>query len=171
MATDVYGRGGQNFGGAIAADAARVVFSTGTDGAGVNDPNPGMLVQQLRINYQQQVTRVFEIGTDKTYYVVGRTQGQSEMARIMGPRPIQLGFYTQFGNACLAASNNINFLAEAGCTNISGARTGLSGQAYSFTIKAAVIINLGVQIGAQDMVINEQVQLMFTALNAGLNNV
>lgn len=171
MATDVFGRGGQAFGGAIAADAARVVFSTGTDGAGVNEAQPGMLVQQLKLNYQQQITRVYEIGSDKTFYVVGRTQGQVEMARIMGPRTIQLGFYTKFGNACLAATNNINFIAETGCTAQDGSRVTRSGSAYSFTVKHAVIINLGVQIGAQDMVINEQVQMMFTALNAGLNNV
>lgn len=163
MATDIYGRAGQDFGGSIAADAARVVFAAADlDGSGV-----GMLVQQLQFNYQQQVSRIFEIGSDKTFYVVGRTQGQVTMARIVGPRQVQLGFYTKFGNACLAAENNIDFLAEAGCTSAGGGRVGLSGTAYQFTIKHAVIISLGVQIGAQDMVINEQVQLMYTALNAG----
>lgn len=163
MATDIYGRGGQDFGGAIAADAARVVFSAPElDGSGV-----GMLVQQLQLSYQQQITRVFEVGSDKTFYIAGRTQGQVTMARIMGPRPVQLGFYTKFGNACLAAENNIDFLAETGCTSRSGGRTVQSGSAYAFTIKHAVIINLGIQIAAQDMVINEQVQMMFTALNAG----
>lgn len=162
MSADVFGRSGQDFGGAIAADGARVVFAgNGLDGSGV-----GMLVQQLQIAYQQQVTRVYEIGSDKTFYIVGRTQGQVSMGRIMGPRAVQLGFYTKFGNACLAAENNIDFLAEAGCSSAGGGRVGLSGNAYQFTIKHAVIINLGIQIGAQDMVINEQVQMMFTALNA-----
>jgi hypothetical protein len=166
MSADIYGRTGQDFGGAIAADAARVIFAGNQlDGSGV-----GMLVQSLKVNYQQQITRIYEIGSDKTFYVIGRTQGQVEMGRIMGPRPVQLGFYNQFGNACLAATNNINFQVQSGCSTINGAVTGLSGTAYSFTIKAAVIINIGLQVGAQDMVINEQVQMMFTALNAGLNN-
>jgi hypothetical protein len=163
VAGDLFGRSGQDFGGSIAADAARVVFAAADlDGSGV-----GMLVQQLQISYQQQVNRIYEIGSDKTFYVVGRTQGQTTMARIIGPRTVQLGFYTKFGNACLAAENNIDFLAEAGCTSSGGGRVALSGSAYHFTIKHAVIINLGITIGAQDMVINEQVQLMFTALNAG----
>lgn len=164
MASDIMGRAGQDFGGSIAADAARVVFAASKlDGSGV-----GMLVQQLQFTYQQQISRVYEIGSDKTFYVVGRTQGQVSMNRIIGPRAVQLGFYQKFGNACLAADNNIDFLAEAGCTSIAGARVGLSGGAYAFTIKQAVITSMGAAIGAQDMVINEQVQMMFTALNAGL---
>ena len=163
MSTDIFGRGGQDFGGSIAADAARVVFAAPElDGGGV-----GMLVQQLQIGYQQQITRAYEIGSDKTFYIVGRMQGQVTMARIMGPRAVQLGFYTKFGNACLAAENNINFIAEAGCTSRSGGRVVSSGTAYAFTLKHAVITSMGVNIGAQDMVINEQVQMMFTALNAG----
>lgn len=163
MASDVYGRAGQEFGGAIAADAARVVFSAPEiDGFGV-----GMLVQNLQLNYQQQITRVYEIGTDKTFYIAGRTQGQANIARIMGPRPVQLGFYTKFGNACLAAENNIDFIADTGCSSRSGTRFSTGNNVYAFTLKHAVIISLGISIGAQDMVINEQVAMMFTALNAG----
>ena len=163
MAADVYSRAGQDFGGAVAADAARVVFSSGQtlDGFGV-----GMLVQQLQLSYQQAITRVYEIGTDKTFYIAGRCQGQVNMARIMGPRPVQIGFYQQFGNACSAAQNNINFMADTGC-NSSGGTGGLGGGTYAFTLKFAVITNLGIQIGAQDMVINEQVSLMFSAMDLG----
>jgi len=170
MATDIYGRAGQDFGGAIAADAAKVIFAgQDLDGSGV-----GMLVQSLKVGYQQQITRVYEIGSDKTFYVVGRTQGQVDMGRIMGPRLVQLAFYTKFGDACQAVSNNINFMVEARCSTVNGTAIASlqdSGTAYSFTIKAAVIINMGIQVGAQDMVINEQIQMMFTALNAGFNNV
>lgn len=164
MTTDVFNRAGQDFGGAVAADAARVVFAApDLSGGGV-----GMLVQQLGLNYQQQVTRVFEVGSDKTFYIVGRTQGQVSMARILGPRPVQLGFYTKFGNACNAATNNINFVADAGCPGNNGG-TSFSSGTYAFTIKFAVIIQLGITIQAQDMVINEQVGMMFAALDAGLN--
>jgi len=161
MAGDVFSRAGNEFGGAVAADAAKVVFAApDLDGAGV-----GMLVQQLSLNYQQQITRVYEIGSDKTFYIAGRTQGQVSMARIMGPRPIQLGFYTKFGNVCNAAQNNIDFVAGAGCASESGGS--FQNSSYAFTIKHAVIVNLGITINAQDMVINEAVALMFTALNAG----
>jgi len=158
---DTYGRSGADFGGAIAADAARVTFaSNGLDGFGV-----GMLVQQLGMSYQQQVTRVYEIGTDSTYYIAGRTQGQATMARIMGPRQVQLGFYTKFGNVCNAATNNISFTATTGCN---GSASSAGGTAYAFTMKYVVLINLGFNVGAQDMVINEQVAMMFASLTAGV---
>jgi hypothetical protein len=162
--TDVYGRSGQDFGGAVSADAAKIVFAAPDLGGG----GVGMLVQQLGLNYQQQVTRVFEVGSDKTFYIVGRTQGQVSMSRILGPRPVQLGFYTKFGNACNASTNNINFVADTGCNNSSGS-TSFTNGTYAFTIKFAIIIQLGITVQAQDMVINEQVGMMFAALNAGQN--
>lgn len=161
--SDVFSRSGQDFGGAVAADAARIVFSAPElAGSGV-----GMITQQTSLNYQQQITRVYEIGSDRTFYIAGRTQGQLSMARILGPRPVQLGFYQKFGNVCNAAENNIDFVADAGCVNTSGGTSGFSNGVYAFTIKHAVIVNLGITINAQDMVINEAVALMFTALNAG----
>jgi len=159
----IFNRSGANFGGAISADAARITFaSAGLDGFGV-----GMLVQSMNMSYQQQVTRVYEIGTDTTYYIAGRTQGQAAMGRIMGPRAVQLGFYTKFGDVCNAATNNINFSATTGCN---GTATNLGGTAYAFTLKYVVLTNLGFQIGAQDMVINEQVSMMFASLTAGQNS-
>lgn len=163
--TDVFSRAGQDFGGAIAADAAQATFSSAGGGLG---GSVGMLVQQLGINYQQQVTRIFEIGTESTYYVVGRTQGQVDLARVLGPRAVQLAFYTKFGNACNAATNNINFMADTGCPGAAGSGgSGFSNGTYSFTVMYAVIIQLGITINSQDMIINEKVGMMFAALDPG----
>jgi hypothetical protein len=161
--SDVYSRAGADFGGSIAADAAKVVFA-----AAELDSSIGMLVQTLSLNYAQQISRIFEVGSQKTYYVAGRTQGQIGMSRIMGPRAIQLGFYRKFGNVCNAAENNINFVAAAGCqTSSLGGTSQQFGEGLTFTIKHAVITNIGININAQDMIVNEQVAMMFTSLNLG----
>lgn len=149
MAADIYSRTGNDFKGAFSADAARIVF--GGDVSGV-----GLLTQQLSVNYAQAITRLYEIGTNFTYYVAGRTQGQVGIGRVLGPRPVQLGFYTKYGNVCNAATNNLNFEIAAGCTSPNAPAR--------FQLKNAVITNMGISVNAQDMLVNEQVNMLFISL-------
>lgn len=172
MASDILARAGNDFQGSFAADAARVTFASGAPGSNAGYLGVGMLTQTIGINYQQSISRIYEIGTNYTYLVVGRAAGQISLARVLGPRPVQLAFYTKFGNACNAASNNLNFEADTGCPQGDsasvnpGAQGGLVGT-YKFGIHNAVITNLGINIGAQDMVINESIGMLFVSLTAG----
>jgi hypothetical protein len=157
MAADVFSRQGQDFGGSFAADAAKVVFSA-TD---LNDGGVGLLTQSLSFNYTQSITRMYEIGSQKTFYVAGRAQGQATLARVLGPRPVQLAFYQKYGNVCNAASNNIDFVADTGCDPSGG---GFTGGVYAFTLRGAVITSIQVSVQANDMIINESLTLMYIAL-------
>jgi hypothetical protein len=158
MPTDVFSRGGHDFKGSFAADSAKVVFAGGGD---LQAGGVGLLTQNLSVNYTQQITRLYEIGSQNTYYVGGRTQGQATLGRVFGPRALQLGFYQKFGDVCKAADNTINFSLEAGCASGAQADYAKAG----FTIHNAVITSMGFTVQAQDMIINEQVQLMFVALS------
>ena len=158
MPTDVFSRGGHDFKGSFSADSAKVVFAGGGD---LQAGGVGLLTQNLSVNYTQQITRLYEIGSQNTYYVGGRTQGQATLGRVFGPRALQLGFYQKFGDVCKAADNTIDFSLEAGCASGSQADFEKAG----FTIHNAVITSMGFTVQAQDMIINEQVQLMFVALS------
>jgi hypothetical protein len=158
MAADVFSRQGQDFGGSFAADAAKVVFSA-TD---LNDGGVGLLTQSLSFNYTQSITRMYEIGSQKTFYVAGRAQGQATLARVLGPRPVQLAFYQKYGNVCNAASNNIDFVADTGCQ--AGGADSFTGGVYAFTLRGAVITSIQVSVQANDMIINESLTLMYIAL-------
>lgn len=155
---DIFSRAGQDFMGSFASDAARVAFAGGgTDGVvGV-----GLLTQSLSCNYTQAITRLYEIGTNFTYLVAGRTQGQISLGRVLGPRPVQAAFYAKYGNVCNAATNNLNFEATAGCNGVGATGT------FTFGIKNAVINSIGFSVAAQDMVINEQLAMMFVSLELG----
>ena len=159
MPADVFSRGRQDFGGSFSADAAKVVFSA-TD---LNDGGVGLLTQNLSFNYTQSITRLYEIGSQKTFYVAGRAQGQATMARILGPRPVQLAFYQKYGNGCNAASNNIDCVADTGCA-ANGADS-FTGGVYAFSMRGAVITSIQVTVQAQDMIINESLTMMYIALN------
>lgn len=169
---DIFTRASDAFGGSFSADAAQVTFAqrgflsetSSVKGGG----DVGMLVQQLQFTYQQQVTRVYEIGTQLTFYVAGRTSGQLSMGRVLGPRPVALAFYQKYGDVCEAATNNLDIQLAAGCS-FPGEFRSVNAQLYAFTMKYVVITSIGVSMTAQDMMINEQLMAMFSSLN--LNQV
>ena len=169
---DIFGRASQAFGGAMAADSVKLTFSGGPTGAftgpgteassGTGLFEKGMLGQQLQMQYQQQVTRIYEIGTNLTYFVVGRTSGQVSLGRIIGPTAIAGAFYARYGDACNAAKNTLTFTAGAGCN--SGATTRAVGSTAEYTVLHVLINSIGISVNASDMMINEQVAMMFNSL-------
>ena len=141
------------FGGAFAADSAICTFG-GIAGGGV-----GLLTQQLSFQYNQQITRIYEVGSRKTFYVAGRSQGSSQVARVLGPRPVAVAFYAAYGNVCNAALNTLIFQVVTGC-NVPGD----TGAGLAFAMIGSVIVSIGISVAAENMIVNEQLALMFIAL-------
>lgn len=154
---DLYGRLAPQFGGAFAADSAILAFAGLGLAGGV-----GLLTQQLNFSYQQQITRIYEVGTNWTYYVVGRAMGNFSLARVLGPRPLIFSFYSVYGNACNAATNTITFSMQQGCYSP------LDPQALAtlrfMWLVGCVIQSVGFSAQAEQMIINEQAQGMFVSL-------
>jgi hypothetical protein len=116
---DIFSRS-VSYGGAFSADGAAVTFGVTTGGTNFN---AGFLVQSIRWAYQQAITRLYEIGSSSVYLVAGRTAGQLQMSRVLGPTVIQSAFYTQFGNVCNASANNLTITARTGCGTTSAGTT------------------------------------------------
>lgn len=93
MAQDVFSRTSQEFGGAISADATRVVFS----GDGF-DQGIGLILGNVQVQYSQMIRRAYEIGSTKTYLIIGRTEGAANLQGVFGPKQLHTGFYLKFGN-------------------------------------------------------------------------
>ena len=169
---DIYNRAADNYGGSFSADAARVTFaqagilgeSVALGGAGVAIRGVGMLVQNLTFTYQQAVTRIYEIGSNFSFYVAGRTQGSANMGRVLGPRPLMPFFYKKYGDVCNAASNILDLELATGCSTIGSFAT-TAGQKYRFSVKYCVITSIGVSMTAQEMLVNEQLQMLFCSLS------
>jgi hypothetical protein len=153
--TDVFGRLPLEFGGAFAADAAIATFG-GVAGGGV-----GLLTQQIQLGYQQSITRLYEVGTRATFYVAGRSQGNANVSRVLGPRPVSAAFYAAYGNICNAAANTLIFQVISGC-NVAGD----TGAGLTFAAIGVVIVSLGMTVTAENMIINEALALMYVALLA-----
>lgn len=133
-------------GGAFSADGAAMTFGSFT---------AGILAQSITWTYQQAITRLYEVASSNIYLVAGRTQGQSVVQRILGPTALSATFYSTFGNVCNIATNTINFTAAAKC-GVGGA-----GSTSAIQLTGCVIQSYGGSVQAQDMVVNEQITLMF----------
>lgn len=152
---EIFTRTGSVLAGVFSADTGRLSF-----GAGV----PTVLVQNIGATYMQNVTRLYEVGNigqkARVYYVGGRAQGQLQMARVVGPGVLLGAYYTKFGNVCFAKTNIIRFtLDQPDCSPGGAAVT------VVYTCAACVITQVGISVAAQDMIINENSQLMFTGMD------
>jgi ketosteroid isomerase-like protein len=109
-----------------------------------------MIVQSMTVNYRQNVTRLWEIGSDKQYFVSGHQEGDANMARVVGPKPINSAFMQQYGDVCNVQENSITFVVKGDCST-EGGRIKVSG---------VVITQVSYSVRAQDMVVNEQVNML-----------
>ena len=163
-AIDAFGRSPMAVGSAMAADSAVDLLG----GAGL-PAGPGLLVQQLQTQYQQPINRIYELGSNLVYYVAGRQQGNGSISRVIGPVPVTVAFYAIYGNVCNAGENNLFVLAAGACfTNPAGrfsaaAEALRQGSAVGMLFTGVVLNTIGMSIRSEDMLIGEQLGLMFVA--------
>ena len=151
---DVFKRTELKFGGAFAADKGLITPNKGLT---------GVMMQSLNLNYSQNVTRIYEIGSTaaapSVYYIGGRSQGTMQAAHVIGPKVAMKAYYDNFSDVCEAETNDIELkLTKADCRPGGGART------ITYKAKYCVLIQIGMSVQAQDLVINENSQLMFSNL-------
>lgn len=141
-----------DFGGAMTAQFGVVV----PDGAFT-----GVLMQNIQLSYQQQVTRLYELGTrgakTNVYYVSGRAQGTMSVAHVVGPGVTIAAFYVKFSDVCKAGTNQLKIDLSP---NLCDGSTPVV-----YTCKYCVLVSIGMSVAAQDFVINTNSQMMFSGLS------
>lgn len=169
---DIFGRTEQIFMGGLSADAAYMNWS------GLQNGGLGLLITQMSIQYQQPVRRIYEIGPmvgggQPVWYVVGRPEGQLQISRIAGPVGVLSGFYEKYGSPC-NENPDLTFVSLAGCTEKGvidkgggiGAINGLDkATPLSWEMSGCLITSVGLGATAQEMLVSENVNLMFTSLD------
>jgi len=151
MATgDIYGRDGTQVAGVFSADSALLVCG---------DLGTEMVTSNFGLTYNQQITRVYSLLKQGTYYIVGRTRGNANFGNIVGPAGASAAFIDKYGNACNAAGNNIQIKMGIGCGGTAVVAS------VNRTMKGVVIENIGWTMTSQDMIINERVDAMFSGLD------
>ena len=175
----IYSRQRTGFGGSFASDLAALTIAGSLTPLGI--------VQNVQTQFSQQIARIYDVSNGGTtgsdgadggvvpvFYVGGRTQGQATIARVLGPQSGALcDFYAEMGNVC--SPQDLTFTFTGGCGPAGTGQTptqqldtfaqGIANYSKSvYTIEAAVMTNLGIQVGSQDMIVNENISLMFANL-------
>lgn len=173
MASAIYERQNTVHSGSFASDLAAMTIAGSGVALGI--------VQNVQVSFAQQIARIYDVsnggaaaGTVPVYYVGGRTQGQGTIARVVGPQSGAIcDFYTTMGNVC--DPQDLTFTFRGGCEGGATSQAAPTGNAQgagpltsvTYTIEAAVMTNLGISVGAQDMIVNENVSLMFANMTCG----
>ena len=143
---DIYNRTVE-FGDSFAADRMTVTFA---------NFGPGLLVQNVNAGYSQQMSRVWELGSKMTYYIVGRTAGTLSIGELAGPAGTTDAFLKIYGDVCNAASNTIGLSYKGGwCKGVS--RGG-------YTLNNVVISQMSMRVTVENMLISQDLVGMFNWL-------
>jgi hypothetical protein len=151
---DVFNRTTDSHGGSFASDAAKLTFPALSGGGS----EAGLLVQSLNLNYTQNVSLLYEVGSPTIYYVGGRTRGGMGVNRVAGPRVLSAAFYRTYGDVCNARTNILHLSMEAGCPGVN------ERVRSAYTARYVVITTVSAGITANDMLINEAFQALFSSL-------
>lgn len=148
---EIFTRAATRLAGVFSADQGRLSFGRGVSTA---------LVQNVNATYMQNVTRLYEVGNQdriaNVYYVGGRSQGTLAIARVVGPSSLLSAYYARFGDVCSARANTIELTFNPlDCV----------GGNATYSCYYCVITQVGISVAAQDMVVNENSQLMFSGMN------
>lgn len=129
----------------------------------------GALVQQLQLSYQRQVTRFWALGTRAQYYIEGRTEGQGQMSRIVGPQGLIDELATKLADFCTVATRTVSLSStNDSCNKI--VNNGVAGNALgglSLTLQGVIANGITFGADANQFVINSSISLMFAAMSKG----
>lgn len=137
----------QTWNGSFRADDLKMTFASGGDGAGA-------LVQQASWNVRREVQMIYEIGSPNIYYVGNRRSGTIQLQRVVTASDVYQQLIDTFGDMCSPESFELE--ASGGC----GGEQAQSTRTYTMT--HAIMTSLGASVQAQQIVLNETMDFMFS---------
>ena len=154
---DMFGRE-TVLGGVMSSEATRLTFTSDTG------LDAGLIMQQLNIQYAQNVTRLYALEDAKVYFVAGRTDGSLTIQHVIGPAGLQKAFIEAYSDVCKISGKVFNIALTASCGASGGGRSAV-------TLKCPLITAINIQMQAQNMIIGSGITAMFVSLaiteNAG----
>ncbi len=127
------------------------------------------LVQNVQIQYNQPINRIFEIGSSNVYFAPGRSVGSLQIGRIIGKEslvavlgPVGTGVWTTNVEQGDAASRTLTF-ANTAPPGEGGALGGFE-DAIAWIISGGVVESYGLGADANGLLVQENVQIQFAGL-------
>lgn len=126
----------------------------------------GALVQNITIQYSRGINRVQELGSNDTYYIIGRSQGAFQMANIVGPTEVVTSIVDELADACKAVRTTLHVTSG---TNFCGLADGSADvkKTVDFILHGPVLTQIGVSLNVGDYTINQQLAGEFATMSKG----
>lgn len=120
----------------------------------------GALVQHVAISYRRQINRLFELGSDDTYYILGRSEGTAQMSNIVGPSSVVSEMLDALSDACKVSQNVLSVRA-----NPTLCATDAAVSNVNFSLEGCILSDISVTISVQDFTVAQQASIMFSKLS------
>lgn len=155
---EIFGRTASTFGGAFSADDAVMTFPAISDASGTSQrAQVPFLLQSAQFDYQQQITRLYELTSSAIYYVAGRAEGSGSLSQVLGPTKLSQNFLRTYGQVCNAGTNILHFSMATGCRGTGTAGVGGTdwSNVHSFTANFVVLNGISLGMVADTMIIQQ----------------
>lgn len=110
------------------------------------------LVQNLQVSHQQPVQPLFEVGSNKRFYVVGKAGGTFTIGQVLGFGNEALNGITDLANPCVG-NRQLNLLIPNSYCTVDGK----SGGSLSLSLRGVLVQQVGFTVASQDNLINSNV--------------
>ena len=135
--------------------------------AGKDTTQKGFLVQNVTLQYNQPLNRIYEVGSEYVYFAPGRPIGSMQIGRIIGVQPlsqlIPAGTGIWSAKDPNAGDRQITLKRQPG--TIPGGIAGALVPALTISISGAVIESYGFAADANGLLVQENITIQFAALN------
>lgn len=130
-------------------------------GVSFNGKEDGIsLIQNLQVSHQQPVQNLFEVGSNRRYYVLGKPSGTFSIAQILGFGNEVLSQVTTLADPCTGDRTMRITFPNSFCEKGSSG----TGKDLKLVLQGVLLQSVGFTVAAQDNLINSQVQGMMTEL-------
>jgi hypothetical protein len=158
---DIFGRKSASFGGSFSADDAILSFA----GTGINTQTNSdipLLVQQFQVSYQQTTSMLFDLTSEKVFFVRGRAQGEGGMDQIIGPVKLASLFLRNYGDVCQIDKNTFTVSFKARCDSEDS--TASTNTQQTLQLSYVLFNRIAFSGTAQNMLFTTQAGFMFADL-------
>jgi len=111
------------------------------------------LVQNLQVTHQQPVQPLFEVGTNKRFFVVGKAGGTFTIGQVLGFGNEALDGITELANPCIGNRKLDLVVPNSYCT----VNNNKNGGSLSLSLKGVLLQQVGFSVAAQDNLINSNI--------------
>jgi hypothetical protein len=133
-----------------------------------NDQNEsfvGFVIQNLRAQYRQPVTRLRGMNTKFVYMLVGPPEGSMGLGTVIGNPTSTESFLCTLADPCNLMTNNLSFTGPKGCdTNKYGSGNTASGR-QKLTAKGCLLGDADFTTDVQNLMLAMNVQIQFIRLD------